>query len=67
MVAASNPAFMYAGGSRYVQDGEANDIYLKMTRRSHHGLKPRYNVELVFEEIASDAKIGRATRLRSRL
>ena len=30
-IAASNPAFMYAGGARYVQDGEANDIYLKMT------------------------------------
>src|SRR3712207_6528843 len=30
-IAASNPAFMYAGGSRYVQDGTANDVYLKMT------------------------------------
>ena len=30
-IAAANPAFMYAGGARYVQDGETNDIYLKMT------------------------------------
>jgi hypothetical protein len=30
-IAASNPAFMYAGGARYVQDGETNDQYLKMT------------------------------------
>jgi len=30
-IAATNPAFMYAGGSRYVQDGTANDVYLKMT------------------------------------
>ena len=30
-IAAANPAFMYAAGSRYVQDGTANDAYLKMT------------------------------------
>jgi reductive dehalogenase len=30
-VAATNPSFMYAGGTRYVQDGTANDVYLKMT------------------------------------
>jgi reductive dehalogenase len=30
-VAAANPAFMYASGSRYVQDGEANDKYQSMT------------------------------------
>lgn len=30
-IAASNPAFMYAAGSRYVQDGTANDAYQKMT------------------------------------
>jgi reductive dehalogenase len=30
-VAASNPAFMYAAGSRYVQDGTANDKYQAMT------------------------------------
>jgi reductive dehalogenase len=30
-VAAANPAFMYASGSRYVQDGEANDKYQNMT------------------------------------
>jgi reductive dehalogenase len=30
-IAAANPAFMYAAGSRYVQDGEANDAYQKMT------------------------------------
>jgi reductive dehalogenase len=30
-VAAANPAFMYAAGSRYVQDGEANDVYQKMS------------------------------------
>ena len=30
-VAAANPAFMYASGSRYVQDGTANDQYTKMT------------------------------------
>jgi reductive dehalogenase len=30
-IAAANPAFMYASGSRYVQDGEANDKYQSMT------------------------------------
>ena len=30
-VAAANPAFMYASGSRYVQDGEANDKYQSMS------------------------------------
>ena len=30
-VGAANPAFMYASGSRYVQDGEANDKYQKMS------------------------------------
>ena len=30
-IAAANPAFMYASGSRYVQDGEANDKYESMT------------------------------------
>ena len=30
-IAAANPAFMYASGSRYVQDGEANDTYQSMT------------------------------------
>jgi reductive dehalogenase len=30
-IAAANPAFMYAAGSRYVQDGEANDEYKKLT------------------------------------
>jgi reductive dehalogenase len=30
-IAAANPAFMYASGSRYVQDGEANDKYEAMT------------------------------------
>jgi len=30
-VAAANPAFMYAAGSRYVQDGTANDKYEQLT------------------------------------
>lgn len=30
-IAAANPAFMYAAGSRYVQDGTANDAYQKMS------------------------------------
>ena len=30
-IAAANPAFMYAAGSRYVQDGTANDAYQKLT------------------------------------
>ncbi|MDP8924462.1 MAG: 4Fe-4S dicluster domain-containing protein [Chloroflexota bacterium] len=30
-IAQANPAFMYAAGSRYVQDGTANDAYQKMS------------------------------------